>query len=152
MNSPIFMIDVSFRDRDGNAAQMRFSSLRGLSFDAAEARAYRLVSALQGVSDAVITGFTVYKVYTLPPTLAAGPESDVTRKAVFVVSLENNYYGVFVIPSLKRDTMLDDGNGNLSWVIDWTRPEWAELNLALQGLLSQTGLPITGLVIGGEAH
>lgn len=152
MQTSVFMIDVAFQDREGNKAQMRFSSLRGLDFTAVQTRAERIVSALQGVSDATILSYTIFQQFYLPPVTAAGPSSDISRKGVFIISLENGYYGVFVVPSLKRDTMITDANGNYTWVIDWTRPEWAALSTALMGLLSQTGLPITGLVIGGEAH
>lgn len=152
MAASIFRIDVTIEDRDGNQAQLSVGSLRGLSYEQAEARASALVSALAGVTDASIRSYSLSKQYTVTPAMAAGPNSSIARKGAFVISLENDNYGLFAIPSLDQSTMIVDADGHYSWVIDWNSPAWAALNLALQGLVTQQGVPIVGLVIGGEAH
>lgn len=111
--NPVYYITVSFKDRDGNISgvSVYYPSSNTLSNVTAEV-AGTLIPALQGISDAVVVGFsTSLASLETDPLLTTAPEtSDVERKAVFQFKADNGGKMKIEIPSVKNSLVVDNTN------------------------------------------
>jgi len=109
---PVFHITVNLIDRDRNTSTVSLycpnTSLLAVVVDAIETY---IIPAIQGISDATVTGWTISQIaeelgLVSPPVEA----SDVERKGVFSFRAANGAPYTVSVPSIKNTLVIDDTN------------------------------------------
>lgn len=110
-SSPVINVTISLIDRDRNKSTIGFHVLAGIALGALEtAITGTMIPAIEGVSDAVVSGYTISATAEdLAPALA--PEtSDVERKGVFSFKADDSASYVIGVPSIKNTVVIDETN------------------------------------------
>lgn len=104
-------LTLNLRDRDLNNAsvEMRFSALLDLT-DFLLAIPTTVVAALAGISDAVVTSWTLTRQAVDPVAGLAAETSDVERKGVFSLLTDNGHTVVVSVPSIRNTMVIDRTN------------------------------------------
>src|SRR5437868_8054818 len=102
-SSPVINVTVSLIDRDRNTSTIGFHVLAGIALGALEtAITGTIIPAIEGISDAIVSAYTITAIAEdLAPALA--PEtSDVERKGVFSFRADDSASYVVAVPSVKN--------------------------------------------------
>ncbi|MBL0830561.1 hypothetical protein JK320_25425 [Klebsiella pneumoniae] len=111
--SPVYNVTISLVDRDMNKSTVRFhvptgdTTATGLAAQVEES----LIPAIQGISDAIVSGYSVSVQAEDPDAGNLAPEtSDVERKGVFSFRAANGGSFVCQVPSIKNTLVIDETN------------------------------------------
>lgn len=147
-----WIVSYGFADREGRRARTRVGfPVASYTYEQAAAAAALLAGAVQGVSDGVLTDYTITRTYFTPSTGGTPLSSDVTRLGVFVVSLANDNYTLFLLPSLVRDVLLPWSDSGDPFLVVLGDARVLGLRQQLRLATDEYSTPITDIVIGGIA-
>lgn len=109
--SPVVNISISLIDRDRNTSTLRYHVPSGVALGALEgAVTDKLIPAIQGISDAVVTGYTISVGAEDPDAVLAPETSDVERKGVFSFRAADGSTYTVSVPSIKNTLVIDETN------------------------------------------
>lgn len=98
-NSPVVVIGITYRDRDGNRAKITFYTAWNLTIADVWALANNLASAASSISNALLYKIEIlYRWRADDPPLAA-ESSDVERKVLLLITNDADEINGIIIPS-----------------------------------------------------
>lgn len=108
---PTYSLTVSWKDRDNNKATTVFNvDTVNTMVEMTLALEGTIIPAMQALSDAVVTGWSINSAAVDTAILVAPEISDVERKGVFSFAAENGSTYLINIPSIKNTLVVDDTN------------------------------------------
>lgn len=131
------LLTVELEDRDLNrsSVELRFSALLDIT-DFLTAIPAAVIPAIQGVSDAVVVGWSFSR-QAVDPVPALAPESaEVQRKGVFSMQTDNGFTTHCSVPSIRNSLVIDRTN---------------KINLADAAVVAFTNI-LTGVTLIGTAQ
>jgi len=109
--SPVTNVTISLVDRDLNRSTIGFHVNAGVALGfIQDAITDTMIPAIEGISDAVVTGYTISSIADDPAPALAAETSDVERKGVFSFGAANGSSYVIGVPSIKNTVVIDETN------------------------------------------
>lgn len=104
-------LNISFKDADNNPSSTSIHYPAVNPFADVDTAAGVAVGLFQALSDAVVTGYSVERVYAQDATAPIAPEiSDVERKGYFSFRLDDSRLTSISVPSIKNSLVIDGTN------------------------------------------
>jgi phospholipase/lecithinase/hemolysin len=109
--NPYWTVNVSFQDRDMNKGSVQlYVAASVLVADLISSLGSTIIPAIQALSDATVTGWSISRTAQENAPSLAAETSDVERKGVFTFRGANNRPVTMQVPSIKNTLVVDRTN------------------------------------------
>ena len=141
-----------FTDADRNRSTARATVPTALySYETAETHFLYLADAIKQLSDAVLIGLSISRDYNYSSGTIPASTSDIVRCGLFIISLADDYYMPFVVPSIKTDLILLDVNGKSLFLLNPGDARYLDFRALVPQMTDDYSVIAMDIVIAGVA-